>query len=457
MLSLTYIFAWYGFLLAVLWALQRLTHWLTQLNIFTLAIGFLVLRHGVTVPFDHTVNQWYAGIDISPQAYLRFYSSLVLMWLSLLASVFCAHLLLGSIRLDPLAFRQAVREQPLPAGVNWAFLVIVIVSAGLVAFYQLRLDANLMALLTGKLSSLEYREMRDNFGTDTHYLVGIGQRLANIARFGLMPALLATLFFLCPRGGRWRLLFLLVLGLNLVVGLRSGQKGASVFFLVTVALAYYYRSGRVKLRLVNWRLWVMGATALLVIVVLYRLQYPQQSFAWAWQATTYRLTSESNRSLQLYYEIYPDVQPFLHGKSSGLVNTLLRIEMPPDSNPERFIPVYYLGPEYLNTWNGAYIGVAWADFGYYGVVFQSLFVGGLLYAYALWFRNARQTALVMGTQVGLLMASTRLSEVALSASLLTFGLLSGFLIYVLVKWISVVEKKHSRMKNTVYAHPSGGS
>lgn len=457
MLSLTYTFAWFGFLLAVLWALQRLTHWLTQLNIFTMAIGFLVLRHGITVPFDHTVNQWYAGIEISPQAYVRFYSSLVLMWLSLLAAVAYAHLVLGSIRLDPVAFHQAVRQQPLPEGVNWTFLAIVLISTGLVAFCQLRFDSNLIALLTGKLSSFEYREMRDSFGTDTHYSAGIGQRLANIARFGLMPMLVSILCFLSPRRGPWRLLFFVVMVLNLLIGLRSGQKGASVFLLVTLALAYYYRGGRIALRLLNWRLWLMGATALLAIVCLYRLQYPQLDFGWAWHATTYRLTSEHDRSLQLYFEIYPDVHPFMNGRSSGLVNALLGQQVSPDDLPERFIPLHYLGPEYLNTWNGAFIGVAWADFGYYGVVFESLLVGGLLYFYAWWFRQARKTALVMGTQVGLLMASTRLSEVALSASLLTFGLLSGFLAYLLVRLISAREKKQTERVTVSYAHSPSGS
>lgn len=457
MLSLTLTFAWFAFLLLVLWGLQRLTHWLTQLNIFTLAIGFLVLRHGVTVPFDHTVNQWYAGIDVSPQAYVRFYSSLVLMWVGILASVTYAHLVLGGIRTNPAEFRQTLRGQPLPGGVNWAFLAIVVISAGLVAFYQLRFDANLLALLTGKMSSADYRAMRDSFGVDTHYSTGLGQRLANIARFGLMPTLVGILFFLSPRALFWRVLFALVLGLNFLIGLRSGQKGASIFLLVTLALAYYYRSGRVTLRLANWRLWLMGASGLLAIVMLYRVQYPQQDFLWAWRATTYRLTSEADRSLQLYYEIYPDVHPFMQGRSSGLVNTVLGEQVSPDDLPERFIPIHYLGPEYLNTWNGAFIGVAWADFGYYGVILESLLVGGLLYVYAWWFRRTRKTALVLGTQVGLLMASTRLSEVALTASLLSFGLLSGFAVYVVVRLISVVEKRQSRLEPASYAHPSGGS
>jgi hypothetical protein len=192
-----------------------------------------------------------------------------------------------------------------------------------------------------------------------------------------------------------------------------------------------------------------------MIALLYLLQYPQQSFGWALQATTYRLTSEADRSLQLYFEIYPDVQPFLHGKSSSLVNSLLGVDFPGDLLPERFIPTYYLGPEYLNTWNGAFIGVAWADFGYCGVVLESAFVGTLLYAYARWFSRVRKTALVMGTQVGLLMASTRLSEVALSASLLTFGLLSCFAVY----WImqSSRRRRHPIEFTTTNANPPSHS
>lgn len=452
MLSLPYTVAWYAFLLVVLWLLQRLTHWMTQLNIFTLFIGFLVLRHGITVPFDHTVNQWYAGIAVSPQAYVRFYTSLVLMWVCLLVSITFARLLLGSVRLNPHAFQNAMRLQPMPAGVNWFFLVVVMVCVGLIVVYQLRFDTSLTSLLTGQLSSADYREMRDTYGEATHYSAGLGSHLASIARFGLMPGLVGVLYFLSRHGRGWRIMFIVVLALNLIVGLLSGQKGASVFLLVTLSLAYYYRSGQLKLRLQNWRIWASVAGALFAITLLYRLQYPAQNLGWAWRATTYRLTSEADRCLQLYYEIYPDVQPFMHGTSSGLVNTILGVEASSNAQPERFIATYYLGPDYLNTWNAAYIGVAWADFGYYGVIFESLFVGGLLYAYARWFRNARKTALVMGVQVGLMMSATRLSEVGLTANLLSFGLLSGFLVYALVHIISVAGRSHSRLEHSSNAN-----
>ena len=452
MLSLPYTIAWYVFLFVVLWLLQRLTHWMTQLNIFTLFIGFLVLRHGITVPLDHTVNQWYAHIDVSPQAYVRFYTSLVLMWVCLLVSITFARLLLGSVRLNPHAFQNAMRRQPMPAGVNWFFLVVVLVCVGLIVVYQLRFDTSLTSLLTGQLSSADYREMRDNYSAATNYSVGLGSHLASIARFGLMPGLVGILYFLSRHGWGWRIMFFAVLALNLIVGLLSGQKGASVFLLVTLSLAYYYKRGNLNLRLRNWRIWALLTAALFSITCLYHLQYPEQDLGWAWRATTYRLTSEADRCLQLYFEIYPEVQPFMHGKSSGLINTVLRADVSPDNQPERFIPIYYLGPEYPNTWNAAYIGVAWADFGYYGVIFESLFVGGLLYSYARWFRNARKTALVMGVQVGLMMSATRLSEVGLTANLLSFGLLSGFLVYALVHIISVAERSHSRLEHSSNAN-----
>ena len=170
---------------------------------------------------------------------------------------------------------------------------------------------------------------------------------------------------------------------------------------------------------------------------LYRIQYPDTSYSWRLKATTFRLSSEHDRSLQLYFEIYPRVQGFLHGHSSSLINAITHTDLPLDSLPERYIPTYYVGPDYLNTWNAAFIGVAWADFGMAGVIAEACLVGLVLQGFAVWYTSARKTALVLGTQVGLIMAATKLSEVALSASLLSFGLLSGFLFYLLLSATNV--------------------
>jgi oligosaccharide repeat unit polymerase len=435
MLSLSATIAWYVFLAGVLWALQRLTRCLSQLNIFSLCVGFFVLRHGITVPFDHTVNQWYAGIDISPLALQRFYASLVLMWLCLLIGVWLGRRLFGHGLLDVEVFRREMTSQPLPSGMSIPlFLVVLAAGLGLVIYYQLRFEVSLVQLVSGHLTALDYRAMRDNYGTATHYTLSIGQRVANIVRFGLFPLFICTLYFMSKRGPLWRSLFGLVLGVGITVGLLSGQKGAAVVLLVGVLVAVYLRHGLLRVRPLDWRIWSFIALASFIIMpYLYHLQYSDQDYGWLLRATSYRLTSEHNRSLQLYFEIYPEIEPHLYGRSSGLINLLLGIDMPGDMLPERFIATYYQGSNYLNTWSASFVGVAWADFGYAGVVVQSVLVGLLLQGYASWFRRARKTALVMGTQVGLMTATTRLSEVALTANLLTFGLLSSFLLFWFVR------------------------
>jgi hypothetical protein len=121
------------------------------------------------------------------------------------------------------------------------------------------------------------------------------------------------------------------------------------------------------------------------------------------------------------------------GGSSGLLNSVFGREISDEDIPERFIPILYRGTTYVSSWNAAFIGTAWADFGYPGVILESFLVGLLLQGYASWFARAGKTALVMGTQVGLIIAATRVSEVSLTVSLLTYGLLSTFVLYLLVK------------------------
>ena len=160
---------------------------------------------------------------------------------------------------------------------------------------------------------------------------------------------------------------------------------------------------------------------------LYKIQYPQLDYETRFQLTLFRLTSEYDRSLQLYFQIYPDIKPHTHGMSSTLIRSFLGGSTD-EMEPERFIPTYYLGDDYKNTWNAGFIGQAWADWGYWGVAGVSLGLGLLLQVFAVWFRRSKKTALTLGTQVSLMIAGTRLSEVGYTACLLNYGLLSSFLV-----------------------------
>jgi oligosaccharide repeat unit polymerase len=431
MLSVPWVVSWFAFIAIMLWLFQRLTKWSTELNIFTLFLVFLILRHGISVPFDHTVNQWYAGIDVSDEAFKRYYISLIIMWTCIYLGAACGYFIFGSIAIDATKFYREMKVGALPTGINLIFPVLLGAIIGVVVAFNLRFEVNISDLLTGHLTAEQYKAMRDSFGVETLYTTGLGNRLASIARFGLFPTVVCVTYYLAKRSWLWKLVFLGTLGTGLLIGVISGQKGAAVFLLVALGIAAFYKTGSSKITLFDRRLWFLGAFCVVLVSLLYNVQYPGESFLWAIKATIFRLTSEADRGLQLYFQVYPDVHPFLGGRSSGLVSALLGSPLPIEELPERFIPIHYIGPTYMNTWNAAFIGVAWADFGYLGVIFESLFVGLLLYWYARWFSRIRKTALVVGTQVGLIMAATRISEVALSANLLTFGLLSSFILYLL--------------------------
>ncbi len=435
MTSIPLAIGWYVFLICVLWAFQHLTRCFTYLNVFSLFVLFLVIRYGITVPFDNDVNWWFARISISNEALVRFYVSLVMMYLFLLIGISLGIHLFGNADIEPETFHTEMRKKLLPAGINWAlFLPVLTIGVGLVVVYHLRSTYSLTDLLSGALSASDYRMGRIEYGSEILYSNSWALRLASISRFGLFPLFIFTLYFLKERHTAWYGLFIFVLVVGIVAGLLSGQKSPALLLMIGLGLAILLRKGQLRLNLLDWRILIsLGVGILVILPFLYRLQYPYLEYDQALEATFYRLTSEYDRSLQLYFEIYPDVRPFQYGASASLINSLLGNNIPTDMLPERFIPTYYLGPTYPNTWNAVFVGYAWADFGFVGVVLESVIVGILLQWDARWFSRARKTALVMGTQVSLMLAATKISEVALTAGLLSFGLLSSFLVYVIVR------------------------
>ena len=200
-----------------------------------------------------------------------------------------------------------------------------------------------------------------------------------------------------------------------------------------LAVAYFLREGNISLREINWKTWVLFSLGVLLAAFLYRLQYPSFDFIRSMQAVFFRLVREYNRVLQLYFELYPEIQPHMYGTSSSLISSLLGVNIPTSMFPEFYIPQYYVGPAYANTWNTSWIGTAWVDFGFLGVVVESLTIGLLLQWYAQWYSRAPKTALVMGTHVALIMSATKTSEVALLTSFLTFGLISSFMLYLFLR------------------------
>jgi hypothetical protein len=214
--------------------------------------------------------------------------------------------------------------------------------------------------------------------------------------------------------------------------LQSSHKQPLIFVpALLVFSSLLLRSGfsidrRVLLRM----LLVLGLLIIVVLPALYFLQGGVSlvdSLFWG----AYRVLLEPQRCLQLFFEVYPNERAFLYGTSSRLIATLAGIE-------EHVPPSVLIAREILGmgetSFPALFIGEAWADLGFLGVAGYSAFVGFLLQSYNNWFYTVRFHPLERSaTFAAIILAVTHLLENNLFTCFFTFGLLSLFLIYMLIR------------------------
>ena len=173
----------------------------------------------------------------------KFLFGILLMYSALLGNLLGQYAF-GSGKIDLRIFQAAMNTGRLPDGVNWfVFVAVLAAVVGLIAATLLRTDVSLIDLLSGAFSSEEYRALRDDYGQATNFSNSWLLRLAGIARFGILPLLIYTLFFLKERSWIWWAAFMFVTGLGIVVGVLSGEKSPALYLLIGLVVAFYLRKG----------------------------------------------------------------------------------------------------------------------------------------------------------------------------------------------------------------------
>ncbi|AMS26767.1 hypothetical protein AEM51_06785 [Bacteroidetes bacterium UKL13-3] len=141
---------------------------------------------------------------------------------------------------------------------------------------------------------------------------------------------------------------------------------------------------------------------------------------------SHRIFGEPNRVLAQYTEYYPNIYPHTYGLNIRLVHSLI--------GTGEFISSDALlaGNIIGATVNTIFIGDAWVDFGYWGVMYQSLFLGAYLAIldYIVFNKKNLYTKAMCAT---LILGILSLSSIALLACLIGFGLLSIPIFSVLFK------------------------
>jgi len=412
---------WYIFLGSCVYLFQKETKCFSQWNTFTFFLIFLLLFHGIYVPF---ILNYYDFL--SDSVLINFIAGLVFMYIFLLVGVWIINLI---YKFNPSHIEEKVII--LRKGFNplffWSVFLLVL---GLLVYRFISAEKllTLFDFIWRTKTAEEYRQTRILFSESITGERGGLFYFTNILSSVATPFFIYLFYFIKSKTKKpvYGVLFWGLLSLFLYQGLISGHKGTALFLLTGLFVCYSIKNKKsISFNIFNKKLVIFGTFLFLVVMpYLYMVQYPELNYDRAIYSTWSRMTIEPNRVLQLYYHIYPEKHPYLFGASSGWVAKSLGYEELP---PCAYIPREF-GAE--GNWNVVFIGDAWADFGFAGIILSSLVVGMLLQWYNIWFIKSKKTALVLATYVALIVASYRLVSVGLGAGFLTFGVLSSFILYV---------------------------
>jgi hypothetical protein len=415
--------SWWVFLLLV-WVLHRRLVGYKGITTFTVFLPFTFITNGFLVPLTRDLNYQITGVDLT--SYNQYWWALALMFVAILLGVVLANRMrrsddAGYPRLDQC---DIVGN---PTGAKWYVIIVLLISVvSLIQIYAHGLAFNLYSYVTMKMDYTTYAAHRYGFADATK---GWEFFIYNKLPYGIAP--LAIILVWNAQGlATWkRVAFMVILAFAL---LQTGHKMPAVFLLVYMVVS----RAMIRRRLVMDRktIWISVAMFLVVllgIVPVFYLMQGNDTYGSALFWSVERVFLENARGLQLYFEAYPNIHPFLHGASTGTIAKLMGVTN--YVTPSLYIPTEVLGLE-DTSFPSLFIAEGWADFGFLGVFLTSLLVGFLLQSYNIWFYSRKQprleeTALFLSIVFG----TYHLQASNLLTSFFSYGMVGNFLIYLLIR------------------------
>ncbi|ABW28604.1 oligosaccharide repeat unit polymerase [Acaryochloris marina] len=448
--NITFLIGWYIFLFIIGILLEKLTCCFSRLSIFTVFFYAFFIKHGIMIPFTIDINYEQIGLDLPEAVLLRWTASLMLMYISFIIGIIISRPFFGKRKLSRKAYKEAIANlSTRKASDLRSIFPLFAFSISTLTFVVLWRTDFLTYLFSGNFSGEAYKAARLAYGESVSSFNGILLRVANTLKFTALPLCTYILFFMRKKSKRYTFLFIYLLSITLLLNLISGQKGGIVLILLGTFFCWLLASGNITISLAS-KIGKRSALAVMFLVFFllpfqYWIQYPSINYQVALMAVVNRLSGEVTRTLQLHFHVYPDIFPHLYGASSSFMNIFTGSDFIHD--PGRVIRGYIaFGDIYdaTGSWNAAFIGTAWADFSYFGVVLQSLLVVFLLSYYHQWFVKSQKTPMVLGTYVSLSMSTFFLSEGNLLTTLFSFGLGLNFLIYLIMRKSRLVRSKKTQ-------------
>jgi hypothetical protein len=410
---------WWIFLLLVYLVFRRCVGY-DQFNTFSIFLPLTLATNGFLVPLSQQLSDQISALHITK--FSDYWFGLAMMYVSMPFGVVMANAFRRKNHLSDYELRESnVVGHPGSAKI-YVLMITMISLVSIVQIFASGLSFDLFSYVTLKMDYAEYAIHRYGFAEATR---GWAYFLYHKLPYGLAP--LSIIIVWNARGlDAWKkAVFFSVLAIAIM------QTGHKMPLIVLVAFLVLSRTlirhqFRVSRRVVWSGLAVLVITIFVVIPLFYMMQ-GEGTYATATFWSIERIFLEPARGLQLYFETYPAIHPFLHGTSTGAIATLFGVK--DYVTPSVYIPNEVLGIE-NTSFPVLFIGEAWADFGYVGIALASVAVGFLLQIYNVWFFNQKKPRMEeVALFISIVLSTFHLEASNLLTSLFSYGMLSSFIIY----------------------------
>jgi len=241
--------------------------------------------------------------------------------------------------------------------------------------------------------------------------------------------------WLVTRRRIWLVLFAVTAVVGLVyAALTIAKMPVAVIALVAVLFLYLYSGGRVRARTVFFG--IAGVFLFPVFVLAQSLSGLGVSPWLIARGILHRLFYLPAEILYYYFEVVPDVLPYLHGRTIGRLNWVL-------GDPEFDIAAYvfqYMFPGGLESGSAPapFLGYLHADFGVVGVLAGGVLVGMLTQGLQVVLTRRPKTVVTLAAYAYMLWAAWRINTGSITQALLSGGIVVIFAMMGLIRLLQEI-------------------
>lgn len=241
-----------------------------------------------------------------------------------------------------------------------------------------------------------------------------------VLRSFIYPMLITASFgyVLLKRSAGWLLFFLVTLVSGAFYNSASLEKApVAAIFLMLFLYYFFYRGGRVSAIQVGVGIVTVFLFPVLVLLAIWTSL--GVDLLGVFKIIGKRLFYVPAWVLYYYFELFPDVIPFLHGRTIGKLSAVLGLDF---FNTSIYV-FQYIFPEGLPSGyaNAAFIGNLYADFGMWGVVVGGVLVGVLVQWAQVYLVRQKKSVLVLVVYTFLVSSTWQLNNAPLPVVLLSYG------------------------------------